>query len=408
VLHRPVILALLFLAVPGAALSQARQPGGGEPFLRSEFLFPLEHWHNHSSSVVELPSGDLFAVWYHGSGERTADDVLIQGARKIKGRPDWTPPQTVADTPGFPDCNPALFLDSKKRLWLFWPVILANEWHTALLKYRVSTGYSDRNALPLWGISEELLFQPRNFTERVRQAIQPRLRDAIPGTPLHDYLTRLDQRAGDKYFMRMGWMPRAHPTELPSGRILVPLYSDGYDFSLMAITDDGRTWTTSEPLPGAGNVQPSIVRRRDGTLAAYFRDNGPAPKRVQYSESRDQGITWSPAADTDLPNPGAGLEAIALRDGTWALIYNDTERERYSLAVALSDDEGRTWKWKRHLELDTSRTEGRASYHYPSILEAADGTLHATYSYFLNHLPAGAPRKTIKHAHFNQAWIKAR
>ena len=41
----------------------------------------------------------------------------------------------------------------------------------------------------------------------------------------------------------------------------------------------------------------------------------------------------------------------------------------------------------------------------------ADGTLHATYSYFVP--PASAkqdaqerlPRKAIKHAHFNEAWI---
>jgi predicted neuraminidase len=381
--------------------------GSEKPFLESEFLFPLEHWHNHSSSLVELPNGDLFAVWYHGSGERTADDVIIEGSRKIKGRKEWTPRQTVADTPGFPDCNPALFLDSKKKLWLFWPVILANEWHTGLLKYRVSTNYSDRRTLPKWDLSEDLLFKPRNFTERVREAVEARLKQAPAGSPLQTYLKQIHERAGDKYFMRMGWMPRAHPTELPSGRLIVPLYSDGYDFSLMAITDDGgRSWTTSEPLPGAGNVQPSIVRRKDGSLVAYFRDNGPAPKRILISESKDEGITWSPAIDTDLPNPGAGIEAIVLQDGSWALIYNDTERERYSLAVALSNDEGRTWKWKRHLEID-SRTERRGAFHYPSIVQAQDGTLLATYSYFLNHLPADAPRKTVKHAHFNTAWVKA-
>jgi predicted neuraminidase len=392
------LIAIFILAT--AATAQRDRP-----LLESEFLFPLEHWHNHASSLVELPNGDLFAVWYHGSGERTADDVILESARKLRGRKEWTPRETIADTPGFPDCNPALLLDSKQRLWLFWPVILANEWHTALLKYRVSTNYAT-TGLPKWDSSEELLFKPLNFTERVREAISQRLKAAEPGSQLETYLKTISERAGDKYFMRMGWMPRVHPIELPSGRILVPLYSDGYDFSIMALTDDGgRTWRSSEPLPGAGNVQPSIVRRRDGSLVAYFRDNGPAPKRILISESKDEGVTWSPAVDTDLPNPGAGIEAIVLGDTTWALIYNDTERERYSLAVALSDDEGRTWKWKRHLELD-SRSERRASYHYPSIIQSRDGSLHATYSYFLNHLPSGAPRKTIKHARFNTAWVK--
>lgn len=54
-----------------------------------------------------------------------------------------------------------------------------------------------------------------------------------------------------------------------------------------------------------------------------------------------------------------------------------------------------------------ARATGAGSFHYPSLIQARDGTLHASYSYFLNHLPADAPRKTIKHAHFNTEWVKA-
>ena len=172
------------------------------------------------------------------------------------------------------------------------------------------------------------------------------------------------------------------------------------------VTDDGgETWTTSEPLVGAGNIQPTLVRRRDGAIVAYMRDNGPPPKRVHTSLSRDDGVTWSPVVDTAIPNPGTGLEAISLKDGTWAMVYNDTERGRHSLAVSLSDDEGKTWKWTRHLDRD-DRGEGAGSFHYPSIIQAEDGTLHVSYSYFLNHLPKDSPHKSIKHAHFNVAWVK--
>src|SRR5262245_12448611 len=104
-----------------------------EPFLRGEFIFPLEHWHNHSSCIVELPNRDLFVCWYNGSGERTADDVKVEGARLPHGRRDWSQRMTLADTPGFPDANPAMFVDSRRKLWLLWPVIQANEWHTALM-----------------------------------------------------------------------------------------------------------------------------------------------------------------------------------------------------------------------------------------------------------------------------------
>ncbi|MEK7754563.1 MAG: exo-alpha-sialidase, partial [Acidobacteriota bacterium] len=329
----------------------------------------------------------------------------VEAARLKPGASAWSPRFTLADTPNFPDTNPALFLDSKKRLWLLWGVIVANQWHTALLKYRISPDYAGEGP-PRWAVSDTLLFIPRNFEERVREAVAPLVQAAQPGSAREEAIKRTIERAGDKYFSRMGWMTRAHPLELPSGRILVPLYSDGYSFSLIAISDDGgATWSSSEPLVGAGAIQPTLVRRRDGAIVAYMRDNGPPPKRVLTSVSKDDGVTWSKVVDTEIPNPGSGMEAISLRDGAWAMVYNDTEKERNSLAVSLSDDEGRTWKWTRHLELDT-RAEKAGSFHYPSIIQARDGSLHVSYSYFLNHLPANAPRKTIKHARFNVAWVK--
>ena len=68
--------------------------------------------------------------WYHGSGERNADDVNIDAARKVQ---DSSPGHEVHDCrhPEFPDTNPVMFLDRDKRLWLLWQVILANEWDTA-------------------------------------------------------------------------------------------------------------------------------------------------------------------------------------------------------------------------------------------------------------------------------------
>jgi predicted neuraminidase len=217
------------------------------------------------------------------------------------------------------------------------------------------------------------------------------------------WLEGLRKHASDKFYRRLGWMPRAHAFVLDGTRLIVPLYSDGFSFSLMAITDDwGATWHTSTPLPGQGNIQPSIVRRRDGSLYTLMRDNGLPPKRLHQSESRDRGETWSEVTDSDLPNPGSGAEVISLRNGHWVLVGNDTERGRHSLAVQISEDEGKTWPWTRHLELDAPGPEA-GSYHYPSIIEARDGTLHATYSYF-------APKsggKSIKHAHFNEAWIRS-
>lgn len=81
-----------------------------KPFLESELIFPLEHWHNHASCIVECPNGSLLVCWYHGSGERTADDVLVLGARQKRGSRQWSAPFVMADTPGYPDTNPAMFI----------------------------------------------------------------------------------------------------------------------------------------------------------------------------------------------------------------------------------------------------------------------------------------------------------
>ncbi len=406
-------LFLLIGIAAGAEAASSREPSA--PIYEAELIFPLEHWHNHASCIVEAPNGDLLVCWFHGSGERTADDVKIEGARLRKGERNWSERFVMADTPGYPDTNCAMFIDPRGRLWLLWPTILANEWHTALMKYRISSDYS-KDGPPRWEFSDVLHVTPgQEFADAVVKWTSEREKSLGSDTSERaaDWLRDLRTHAQDKLYRRLGWMTRAHPFVLDGTRLIVPLYSDGFSFSLMALSDDwGQTWRTSTPLIGAGNIQPSIVERRDGSLFTLMRDNGPAPHRLHQSESRDRGESWSPVTDSELPNPGSGAEITGLRDGRWALISNDTERGRNSLAVQLSDDEGKTWKWRRHLEFEKPGP-GAGSFHYPSLIQAKDGTLHASYSYHLarRDLPKdvdGDPAaKSIKHVHFDEAWIMA-
>jgi predicted neuraminidase len=405
---RFIFLSLVCAWAAGAASIAA------DAFQKAEIIFPLEHWHNHASCIVEAPNGDLIVCWFHGSGERTADDVKIEGARLRKGSLQWSKRFDMADTPGYPDTNCTMFIDPEGRLWLLYPTILANRWESALMKYRISSDYLGDGA-PRWDLNEVLHVTPGDDFEKLVMAYLQKVEtDTDLDIPaeykqrLPEYIERLKHSAKDKLTRRLGWMTRAHPIVLDQKRLIVPLYSDGFSFSLMAFTDDwGKSWHTSTPLVGPGNIQPSIVQRKDGSLYTLMRDNGPAPKRLHQSESKDRGETWSPVTDSSHPNPGSGAEVIKLKNGNWALISNDLERGRYSLAVQLSDDEGKTWKWKRHLERD-SDADPKGEYHYPSIIQASDGTLHASYSYHLKETVAGGPnRKTIKHAHFNEEWVKA-
>jgi predicted neuraminidase len=404
-------LLLLALVIPQAGFpAQA-------PVYEADLIFGPDALHCHASCLVECANGDLLACWYRGSGERRADDVRIEGARRRTGD-GWSAPFLMADVPGFPDCNPCMIIDPRGTLHLFWVTIQANEWHTALLKQRISDDYQRRGP-PGWKMEQVVHLKPGpEFAAAVSESVAADLErlDRLPEDTrprARAYLERRREHGADRYFSRLGWMPRAHPYILDRRRLILPLYSDGFDFSLMAVSDDwGETWKTSRPLIGDGPVQPSLVRKRDGTLCAFMRDNGGPPKRIQYSESRDEGMTWAPVRDLDPPNPGSGLEALGLRDGRWALVYNDTERGRHSLAVSLSDDEGTTWRWTRHLEQDRS-PEAPATASYPSIIQAKDGLLHVSYTFELNARDAkkdgsGRPlRNCIKHARFNLAWVMA-
>jgi predicted neuraminidase len=385
-------LTVIFCAIASAVMGPAV-----EPQYSSELIFPLESWHNHSSSIVETPKGNLLVCWFHGSGERTADDVLIRAARWSKEKRSWSQPFTLADAPGFPETNPVLFIDRRDRLFFFWPLIIAHRWETALMKYRVSTDYQQSDGPPTWAFQDNIVLVPKNIVPKTKAFVAA---EVERNPQLAAAGQRLVERAEDEYFSRMGWFTRTHPLELPSGRLLVPMYSDGYSFGIMAISDDGGvTWKGSEPIVGLGGVQPSVVRKNNGTLVAYLRDNGPAPKRALMSESTEDGESWTTARDTDILNPGSSLEVIRLRNGHWIMVYNDLERNRYSLVAAISDDEGKTWPVRRHLE-GRPGVETPDQYHYPSIMQSRDDTIHVTYSYFT------ATGKSIKHAHFNEEWVR--
>jgi predicted neuraminidase len=365
-------------------------------WFESGLVFPLHGQHNHAPGIVECPNGDLLVSWYRGSGERRADDVAVFGARRRNGSKVWSEPFLLADRPGFPDCNTAMTIDRQGRLWLFWPTILANSWESCLTNFKLAARFTGEGP-PHWEREGLILLKPEDFHEEAtrlldqRLAAQPRPLSAKQKAEIDEARRRL----GDKLYQRLGWQPRCKPTVLSGGRIVLPLYTDTFSISIMALSDDdGQTWFASKPLIGFGNIQPAVLQRNDGTLVAYMRENGPL-ERIRVAESKDDGLTWGPVGVSELPNPGSGLDAVRLANGHWVLVYNDTTRGRNRLAVSISEDEGRTWKWTRHLEQQET-----GSYHYPAIIQGKDGTIHAAYSYFV------AGGKSMKHAAFNEAWIR--
>ena len=363
-----------------------------------ELIFPVQGKHVHGSSIVETPEGDLLAAWFYGSGERTADDVMIQGARLRKGETTWSDVFVMADTPDYPDCNPVLFVDPEERLWLFWVVVLANGWENCLLKYRRAENYT-ADGPPEWNWQDVIHLRPDDdFPKRMEAAFKElNPEEGMWAEYAHPYSEMLIEASKDKLKRQIGWMTRTQPLVLDSGRILLPLYSDGFNVSLMAYSDDsGENWHASAPIVGLAPIQPTVAQRRDGSIVAFCRDSGMAPTRIHHAESTDNGKTWTVSRKTDMLNPGASIAVRELADGRWMLIYNDTEEGRNSLAAALSEDEGNTWPIMRHIERDEA---GDYSFAYPSIIQAKDGRVHISYSY---RTPEGA---SIKHTSFTPDWV---
>lgn len=398
---RAVVSVFILAVAAGVGVS-----GGAPPRFEARFALAPQDEHVHSSSIVELPGGDLFAVWYRGSGERRADDVRLEGARFATRSGAWSVPFAVADSPGFPDCNPVAFLDGRGNLAVVWPAILDNRWESALLRYRSAPVSGWSAGPPPWNDGGVILLRP----DSLREKLEPFAKKALETLPRgrdrdRDEVTAMIGRLSEPLYNRLGWMPRNHLALLPGGRLLLPLYSDTYSVGLVAISDDGGvTWRAGDPIVSLGGVQPSLVRRKDGSLVAWMRDNGPPPQRAIVAVSRDDGGTWTEGEDSEVPNPGSSLEVIVLRDGAWLLVGNDTESGRARLSAWLSRDEGRTWPHRRAIE-DTAG----GSYSYPSVLQGADGAIHVTYSHVE---PAPAPgarrREAIKHVVFDEEWVAAR
>jgi predicted neuraminidase len=437
-----IIVSILFLACSGGT---ERNENRSDAFT-SNIIFPYQDEHVHGSTIVELPNGDLLSAWFQGSGERWADDVKIIGSRLVKGDTAWSKTFVLADVDGFPDINPIMFMDQQQQLWLMWYPVIANQWETSIPMYRLSNDYNGSGA-PVWSWQDVLFVKAGDKTERgiqpgdrFVQQVSDQLKEyerylnssLIPAMPdsvkkplqaewekykikmdslskgenmlrsgrIRDGTKETTSQLGYPLSRRLGWQTKNKAVFLGK-RMILPLYSDGFDCSLFAISDNGKDWTYSNPVLGGAGIQPTIAIGKDSALVAYLRDNGPPPNRMQRTESHDKGLSWSIAKDDILPNPGAGFDVVTLSTGAWVMVFNDTENGRHNLTVALSDDDGKSWKWKKNIENDT-RPDPTSS-HYPSIIEGADGRIHISYSYHRNDIKPG---RTIKYVSFPLAWIK--
>jgi alpha-L-fucosidase len=187
-----------------------------------------------------------------------------------------------------------------------------------------------------------------------------------------------------------GWMVRNEPIR-HAGRLLMPMY-DERDWSafVLASDDGGDTWRESRRLSAPGGIiQPALAATRDERLLMHLRSRGGV---IYASRSLDpSGDGWTPPEPTALPNPNSAVELLGLSGGTLLSVFNPSARRRTPLRAALSKDGGAWTQWR---DLETADGE----FSYPTAIQTADGLIHVLYTH---------QRRTIAHAAFDEAWLRA-
>jgi predicted neuraminidase len=207
---------------------------------------------------------------------------------------------------------------------------------------------------------------------------------------------------------------------LSNGDWLFPMYYSvraqrhANDYSVMRISQDqGATWTEYPVPESRGRVHPSVVELEPGRLVAFFRSR--AADRIYVSRSQDYGRSWTAPERTILPNNNASIQATRLASGNIAMIFNKVSSgdddaskslwlpQRYPVTVAISEDEGNSWPYMRHIDTSDDFC-GEKNEHlnrrceYPRILQTRDGRLHMAYSY--------RDRQCMKYVCVTEDWVR--
>ncbi|WP_031498923.1 sialidase family protein [Bryobacter aggregatus] len=319
-------MRLAILLFPLLAIAQIQQG-----FIYESAPFP----ECHASTIVETAPGEFYAAWFGGTKEG-AKDVAIWGARLKDGA--WSAPVELAREKDQSTYNPVLFFTKDKKLWLFYKHGLhPKTWNGAKIS-SLDGGrtWSEKEYLPA-GLYGPIKNKPLVLADGT----------VVSGTSV------------ESDHAWTAWVERS--------------------------TDNAQTWTKHGPIvypaEARGIIQPTIVPIGKNTLRMYIRST----KKIgfiTYADSKDGGKTWSSAKITNLPNPDSGIDAVALKDGRIVLIYNHTSSGRSPLNIAVSKDGD---KWTAPIVLESEPGE----YSYPAIIQAADGKVHATWTWH---------RKKVKHA----------
>jgi predicted neuraminidase len=310
--------------------------------------------YKHPAALAELDNGDLYLVYYGGSGEYAAD-ATVHGARLAKGVTKWSAPRPITPRPREPEGNAVVWQAPDGMVWLFSVIRPGATWSTSRIVVRTS-----RDGARTWS-------EPAPLTTEA------------------------------------GTMVRSKPIALADGDYLLPVYHEtgsdpewvGPDTTSFFLRYDvqRKRWTESNRIRSRlGNLQPAVAALSAERLVCYCRRGGGYEPRTDgylvRSESRDGGRTWAPGKESAFPNPNAAVDFTSLQSGHLLLIYNDSMRARTPLTAALSVDGDKSYPYRRIL------AEGPGDFGYPYAIQAKDGRVHVVYT--------SQRRSVINHAVFTE------
>ena len=138
--------------------------------------------------------------------------------------------------------------------------------------------------------------------------------------------------------------------------------------------DDSSIPVSEQSFYGRGVIQPTLWESIPDQVHMLLRST---EGMIYRSDSKDGGDTWTEAYATELPNNNSGIDMIRSEDGKLFLVYNPVGvnwGDRTPISLAVSKDDGKTWKKIRDL------STGEGEFAYPAIIQDED-FLYITYTY---------------------------
>lgn len=315
----------------------------------------------HAPALLELENGDMLCAWFAGSFEGSKD-ISIVCARKEKDADHWEPPVPVSYDKERSEQNPSLFAGPDGAVWCMYTAQLDrvegkdNMQFTSIIRCQKSW-----DGGRTWGEAEVIFPEEGSFC---RQPIQV---------------------LSNGRWIFGNWLCRDSENGLEG------------DPTAFRISDDqGKTWKLVEMPESNGAVHANVVETEPNKLICLLRSR--FADNVYISHSDDNGDTWTKPVPTVLPNNNSSISALKLKSGRIAIAYNPTHTPnpvygkvawpglRCPVAVALSEDGGKTFPMMRNMErgegfFGEENTTNNKQYEYPYLMQSRDGRLHLAYAY---------------------------